>query len=108
MAEATFNDDNFQKEVLDASKDKPVLVDYYDTWCGPCVSQAPIIEEVAKELEGKAIVGKLDVDESPESAQKYQVMGIPALKVFRNGEVMEEFTGLQQKDVLVEALNKHM
>lgn len=107
MAEVTFNDDNFQKEVLDASKDKPVLVDFFATWCGPCQSQAPIIDEVAKELGDKAIIGKLDVDESPETAQKYQVMGIPALKIYSKGEVVEEFTGLQQKEALVEALNKH-
>lgn len=107
MAEATFTDDNFQDSVIEASKEKPVLVDFFATWCGPCKSQSPIVDEVAKELEGGAVVGKIDVDEHPDSAQKYQVMGIPALKVFRNGEVVEEFTGLQQKDTLVEALKKH-
>ena len=107
MAEATFTDENFQDTVIEASKEKPVLVDFFATWCGPCKSQAPIVEEVAKELEGKAVVGKIDVDEHPESAQKFQVMGIPSLKVFRNGDVVEEFTGLQQKETLVEALKKH-
>lgn len=108
MADVIFTDDNFQAEVIDASKDKPVLIDFFATWCGPCKAQAPIVDEVSMELEGKAIVGKLDVDENPNSAQKYQVMGIPSLKVFRNGEVVEEFTGLQQKDTIVEALNNHM
>jgi thioredoxin len=107
MADATFTDDNFQASVIDASNDKPVLVDFYATWCGPCKSQGPIVDEVGKELEGAAVVGKIDVDENPDSAQKFQVMGIPALKVFRNGEVVEEFTGLQQKETIVEALKKH-
>jgi thioredoxin 1 len=107
MAEATFTDDNFQDTVITASNDKPVLVDFFATWCGPCKSQGPIVDEVAKELEGAAVVGKIDVDENPDSAQKFQVMGIPALKVFRNGEVVEEFTGLQQKETIVEALKKH-
>lgn len=107
MADVTFTDDNFQSSVVDASKDKPVLVDFFATWCGPCKSQGPIVDEVAKEFEGSAVVGKLDVDDNPDSAQKFQVMGIPSLKVFRNGEVVEEFTGLQQKDTLVEALKKH-
>lgn len=108
MAEVTFTDDNFQDAVIEASKEKPVLIDFFATWCGPCKSQAPIVDEVAKELEGKAVIGKLDVDENPDSAQKYQVMGIPSLKVFKGGEVVEEFTGLQQKDTLVEALKKHL
>lgn len=107
MAEATFTDDNFQDSVIAASNEKPVLVDFHAVWCGPCKSQGPIVDEVAKELEASAIVGKIDVDENPDSAQKFQVMGIPALKVFRNGEVVEEFTGLQQKETLVEALKKH-
>lgn len=107
MAEATFTDDNFQEAVIAASQEKPVLVDFFATWCGPCKSQAPIVEEVAKELEGSAVVGMIDVDEHPNAAQQYGVMGIPALKVFRNGEVVEEFTGLQQKETLTEALKKH-
>lgn len=108
MAEVTFTDDNFQKEVIEASEKMPVLVDFYATWCGPCKSQAPIVDEVAKELAGKAIVGKIDVDDQPNTAQHYQVMGIPSLKIFRNGKVVEEFTGLQQRNTLVEALEKHL
>jgi thioredoxin len=108
MADVTFNDDNFQTEVIQASEKMPVLVDFYATWCGPCKSQAPIVEEVAKEMKGKAIIGKIDVDSSPESAQTYQVMGIPSLKIFRNGKVVEEFTGLQQRSTLTDALEKHL
>ena len=107
MADVTFTDDNFQDAVIGASQEKPVLVDFFATWCGPCKSQGPIVDEVARELEGSAVVGKIDVDENPDSAQKFQVMGIPALKIFRNGEVVEEFTGLQQKETLVDALKRH-
>lgn len=108
MADVTFTDDNFETEVIKASETKPVLVDFYATWCGPCKSQAPIVEEVAKEMGEKAVVGKIDVDSSPDSAQTYQVMGIPSLKIFRNGKVVEEFTGLQQKSTLSDALAKHL
>ncbi len=103
-----FTDGNFASSVLEASKQKPVLVDFYATWCGPCKAQAPIIEEIAKEMGEKAVIGKIDVDEHPENAQKYQVMGIPALKLFRNGEVVEEFTGLQQRNTISEAIQKHL
>lgn len=108
MAEQTFTDDNFQTAVIEASKKMPVLVDFYATWCGPCKAQAPIVSEVAKEYGSKAVIGKLDVDDNPESAQKYQVMGIPSLKIFRNGAVVEEFTGLQQRETLTSALEKHL
>lgn len=103
----TFSDETFQSSVLDGSKEKPVLVDFFATWCGPCKAQAPIVEELAKEWKGRAVIGKLDVDDNPESAQKYGVMGIPALKVFKNGQVVEEFTGLQQRETLTEALARH-
>jgi len=108
MADVTFSDDNFQEHVVKASEKMPVLVDFFATWCGPCKSQAPIVEEVAKEMKGKAVVGSIDVDANPDSAQTYQVMGIPSLKIFRNGKVVEEFTGLQQRNTLTEALKKHL
>jgi len=108
MAEVTFTDSNFQTEVLDASAKKPVLVDFFATWCGPCKAQSPIVDEVAKELGDSAVVGKIDVDENPDTAQKYQVMGIPSLKIYRNGQVVEEFTGLQQRNTLTDALKKHL
>lgn len=108
MAVTMFTDDNFQNAVITASKEKPVLVDFFAIWCGPCKSQEPIVEEVAKEMVDKAVIGKIDVDDNPDSAQKFQVMGIPSLKIFRNGEAVEEFTGLQQKETLVEAIKKHL
>lgn len=108
MADMTFTDDNFAKAVIEASAGKPVLVDFSATWCGPCKAQAPIIHEIAKEMQDKAVIGQLDVDENPQSAQKYQVMGIPSLKIFRNAVVVEEFTGLQQRETLSQALQKHL
>jgi thioredoxin 1 len=108
MSDVNFTDSNFQTEVIEASQKKPVLVDFFATWCGPCKSQSPIVDEVAKELGDEAVVGMIDVDENPDTAQKFQVMGIPSLKVFRNGAVVEEFTGLQQRSTLTEALKKHL
>ena len=101
-------DKNFQAEVLDY-KDGPVLVDFFAEWCGPCQMQGPIVEELAKELEGgKAKAFKLDVDKSPEAAGKYGVMSIPTLIIFKNGEPVETMMGLQNKDVLKEKLEKLM
>lgn len=108
MADVTFTDSNFATEVIEASKNKPVLVDFFAVWCGPCKSQSPIVEEVAKEFGDQAVIGMLDVDENPDTAQNFQVMGIPSLKIFRNGKVVEEFTGLQQRNTLTEALKKHL
>ena len=102
----SFTQANFQTEVIEASKAKPVLVDFFATWCGPCQMQAPIIEELAKEIADKAIVGSLDVDQAREIAMQYGVMSIPTLIIFRNGEPAERFVGVQQKDDLAALLSK--
>lgn len=104
----TFSDDNFQAQVIEASAGKPVLVDFFATWCGPCKAQTPIIEELAKEWKDKVVIGKLDVDESPVIAQQYHIMGIPSLKIFKGGVIVEEFTGLQQRETIAAALEKHL
>lgn len=106
MSEITLNDKNFEQEVL--KSDKPVLVDFYASWCGPCRMQVPIIEELAKEFEGKAKIGKLSTEDSPEMTQKYSIMSIPALKIFKKGKIVWEAVGLQQKAKLVEELKKHL
>ncbi len=95
-------DKNFEQEV--AKNDKPVLVDFWATWCGPCQMMGPIIEELSKEMEGKVKIGKLEVDSNPEMAEKYEIMSIPALKIFKGGQVVKEFTGLQNKEVLKKEL----
>ena len=106
MSELELNDQNFETEVLKEAK-MPVLVDFWATWCGPCVMQGPIIEEVAKEMEGKAKVGKIEIDKNPATAEKYAVKSIPTLAIFKNGELVWQSSGLQQKEKLIEELNKH-
>jgi len=85
------NDSNFQTEVIDS--DKPVLVDFWAEWCGPCKMIGPIIDQVASELDGQAKVGKVNVDEARELAVKYNVRSIPLLLFFKNGEVKDQIVG---------------
>lgn len=99
-----FTDQNFDREVL--KSDKPALVDFWAPWCGPCRVMGPVIEELAKETEGKFKIGKMNVDEHPETASKYEIMSIPAVKIFKGGKVVKEFVGVQNKDALREALEK--
>ena len=94
---------NFDSQVLQA--DKPVLVDFWATWCGPCQMQAPILEELAKERDD-VILAKVDVDQNPNLAQKYRVMSIPMLAVFKNGQPVVSAVGLQNKVTLNEMLNQ--
>lgn len=106
--EKYFNDQNFKEEVIEASKSKPVLVDFFAEWCGPCKMQGPIIEAVAKEMGEKAFVGKLNTEESSQTAAQYGVMSIPTLLLFKDGEVKETMVGVQSKDGLVELLKNYM
>ena len=98
-----FTTENFEKEVLQS--DVPVLVDFWATWCMPCKMLAPVIEEIAAEADGYK-VGKVDVDQEPELAQKYRIMSIPSILVFKNGKVAASTVGVQPKAVLKELLNK--
>ena len=98
--EYTFTAANFDAEVLKA--DQPVLVDFYADWCGPCKMMAPIVEEVAREMEGKAKVGKLNVDDNMEIAARYGVMSIPSLILFENGEVKNKSVGFIPKEAVLE------
>lgn len=104
MSEVIINDSNFEAEVLKA--DLPVLVDFFADWCGPCRLQGPIIEELATEVAGQAKVGKLNVDQAPITAQKYGVMSIPTLIIFKGGEAKVTLTGLQTKENLKLELQK--
>lgn len=105
--EKHFTDANFEAEVIEASKDKPVLVDFYAEWCAPCKMQGPIVEEVAKEMGEEAVVGKLNTEEAMQTASKFGIMSIPTLLVFKDGKIVEQFVGVQTKDGLVETLKKH-
>ncbi|MCI8659721.1 MAG: thioredoxin [Lachnospiraceae bacterium] len=96
--EKKFTVENFESEVLKA--DKPVLVDFYADWCGPCKMMAPLVEKLADEMEGEAVIGKLNVDDCEEIAMKYSVMNIPTLILFKNGEAVNRVIGVQSQEVL--------
>lgn len=97
--EIKLSTENFEKEVL--KSEKPVLVDFYADWCGPCNAMAPVLEELAKELEGKVKVGKINVDENPDIAVEYNVMSIPTLIVFKKGKEEKRLVGLRNKEELI-------
>lgn len=98
-----FTDENFNEEVL--ASDIPVLVDFYADWCGPCKMLAPVIEILATEQEGKVKVGKLNVDDSPETARKYGIMSIPTLLYIKNGEVVNKTVGVVSKTEIEQILS---
>ena len=98
-----FNDTNFTEEVLKAKT--PVLVDFYADWCGPCKMMAPIIEELSSEYEGRAAIGKLNVDESGSTAQAYKVMSIPTMILFKDGQAVDKVVGTISKAELTEKIN---
>ena len=91
--------DNFETEVL--KSEKPVLLDFWASWCGPCKRVAPIIEEVAGETGNSAIIGKVNVDEEPELAQVFKVMSIPTLAVMKNGKLVSSVVGVQSKQAIL-------
>jgi len=95
MSVITLTDENFENEVLNS--DKPVLVDFFATWCGPCKMMSPIIDEIADENDGIK-VGKLDVDEAGIIAARYGIMSIPTVMVFKNGEAVKSFVGVTPKE----------
>lgn len=102
----TFTDASFDTEVLKA--EEPVLVDFWAEWCGPCKMMGPTIDAIAAEYHGRAKVGKLNVDDNPATAGRYQIRGIPTLLVFKGGAVAEQIVGLTAKEKVQNVLNKHL
>ena len=98
----TLTDANFQTEVL--ASEQPVLVDFWAVWCGPCRRVAPVIEELAVEFDGRAKIGKLDVDNNPQVAMQYGVRSIPTLLFFKDGQVVDQLIGAVSKKVLSDRL----
>ena len=102
----TFTDSNFDETVIKAGG--PVLVDFWAEWCGPCKRLAPTVEALAGDYAGKLTVGKLNVDDNPNTAFKFQIRGIPALLLFKDGQVVESVVGLAPKDDLKRRIDKHL
>jgi thioredoxin 1 len=102
----TGSDGTFDAEVL--KSDLPVLVDFWAPWCGPCHMIAPVVEEIAKDQQGKLKVVKMNVDENVHAAQTYGIMNIPTLILFKGGQPKEKFVGVLPKAKLVDAINKHI
>jgi thioredoxin 1 len=96
-------DSNFEEMVL--KSDKPVLVDFWAEWCGPCRMVAPIVNELAAEYEGRAVVGKVDVDSNPEVAQKFGIRNIPTILFFKDGEIADKQVGAVPKSMLVSKID---
>ena len=102
----TFTDGNFEDTVIKAGG--PVLVDFWAEWCGPCKRLAPTIDALAADYAGKVTIGKLNVDENPGTAFKFQIRGIPAVLLFKDGAVVESVVGLAPKEEFKKAIEKHL
>jgi thioredoxin 1 len=103
MKPITITDDNFENEVINSTE--PVLIDFWATWCGPCKMIAPIVEELAGEYQGKAKIGKLDVDENQQTSIKFGVRSIPTILIFKDGKLKDTIIGAVPKPQIVSKLN---
>ncbi|MBI2618820.1 MAG: thioredoxin [Ignavibacteriales bacterium] len=106
MKPVTLTDDNFQTEVI--KSEKPVLVDFWAEWCGPCRMVAPIVEELAKEYQDTLKVGKVDVDSNQKVSEEFGIRSIPTLLIFKNGKVVDQVIGAVPKRALTDKLSKHL
>ena len=108
MEIAEVNDNNFQEKVIEKSKEIPVVVDFWATWCMPCLMLGPVLEKLAEEYKGKFILVKVNVDVARETAMKYGIMSIPSVKMFKNGEIVDEFIGALPEGRVKEWLEKNL
>lgn len=97
------NSENFNEEVIESKM--PIMVDFFATWCGPCKMLSPIIEQISDEYDGKICVKKVDIDESPDLAQKFEIMSVPMLVFFKDGEVKKRESGFMSKEQLKNIIN---
>ena len=102
----TFTDSNFETSVLKA--DKPVLVDFWAEWCGPCKRLGPTIDQLAGEYAGKLTIGKLNVDDNPDTTVKFQIRGIPAVLLFKGGQLVDQVIGAAPKEEFKRVIDKHI
>lgn len=101
-----FTDASFQEEVL--GKEQVTVVDFWAEWCGPCKMMTPVIDELSTEYDGKAVIGKLNVDDNPEIPMNYNVRGIPTFLIFKNGELKEKIVGATTKQALKDKIDAHI
>lgn len=106
MAPVTVTADTFKSTVLESNK--PVLVDFWAEWCGPCKKIAPVLDEVSTELEGKAVIAKVNVDDERALAGMFQIMSIPSLLLFKDGSKVEELRGVRPKGDIIKMIEKHL
>lgn len=101
-----FTESNFEELALQS--DKPVLIDFWAEWCGPCRMVGPIVEEIANDYDGKAIIGKVNVDENPGISSKYGIRNIPTILFMKNGEIVDKSVGAVPKNILTDKLDAHI
>ena len=106
--EIDVTDANFESEVIEKSKEIPVLVDFWASWCGPCMMLKPVLEKIATEYEGKMILAKASTDDNQSAAGKYGVMSIPSVKLFKDGEIIDELVGAQPEAMIKQWLDQKL